>query len=109
MLNELPTTTKPKRAEHPLTLSQIRLLVLLMLNVQIERLALQENLQIAIILQNRMRSRLIKHTLQCSSSGLDEIGIESANGLLLWWRRYHDAGIIAVEGIVQPEEITITS
>lgn len=98
MLNELATSTNgnTQRTKHALALTQVRLTILFILHVQSKGLALQEYLEICIMLENRMRCNLINHTLQCSSSGFYKVGIETANGLFLWWRGDDDSGVVVV-------------
>lgn len=98
MFNELATSTdgNTQRTEHALALAQIRLAIFLVLHVYSKGLALQEDLKISIMLKNRVRSNLIDHPLQGSSSGFDKVGIKPANCLFLWWRGNDNTGVVVV-------------
>lgn len=110
MFHKLVTATNrnTKGTKHALALTKIRLPVLLILDINIESLAFEEDLQITIVLENWVTSNLIQHPLQSSPSGLDKISIESTHGLLLWGRRNNYAGVVIVHGVVEPKEITVS-
>lgn len=98
MLNELATSANgnTQGTKHALTLAQIRLAILFILHIHSKRLALQEYLEIRIMLKNGMRRNLVDHALQGSSSRFYKVGIETANGLFLWWWGNYDTGIVVV-------------
>jgi hypothetical protein len=77
------------------------------LDIDIERLALQKQLQIPVQLQCGVRRDLVEHLLERGPSRLDKIALKPAHGLLLGRRRHHHAGVVAVQGIVQPEKVAI--
>lgn len=99
MLYKFPTSTNidPERAQHALVLTQVWFTILLILYVNVECFALQEYLEVGIMLKHGVRSGLVKHALKRRSSRLDKVRIESANCLLLWGRWYNDTRIITVE------------
>ncbi len=94
-------------AQHPLTLTQIRFLPLLVLNVNIERFAFEEEFQIAVVLEGRMGSRFVKHLLQRSPARFDEVALESADGLLIGRRRNNHAGVVGMQGVIQPKKVAV--
>lgn len=98
MFNELATSTNgnTQGTKHAFTLTQIRLTILFILHVHPKRLALQEYLKIRIMLKNGMRRNLVDHALQSSSSRFYKVGIETANGLFLWWWGNDDTGVVVV-------------
>lgn len=98
-----------KRAEHALALTQVGLPILLVLDIHIESFTLKEDLQVGVVLENRVASNLVQHSFQGSSPGLDEIGIESTHGLLLRWGGDNHTGVAVVQGIIKPEEITVSA
>jgi len=73
-----------------------------MLDIDVETLALEEELQIGIMLQHRMRRNLVQHPLQRLPPALDEIAFEATDGLFLGRRGHDDAGAVSVEGVVEP-------
>ena len=103
------TNGNTKGAQHSLALANIRLSVFLILNINVESFTFQEDFQIAIMLQNRMTSNLVKHSFQSSSPRFYEVGIEPANCLLLRWRRNNHSWVAAVQRVVEPEEITVST
>lgn len=100
VLDELSATTRQHRPKHALALAKAGVLALLVLDIDIEGVALEEQLEITVVLQNWMRRRLVEHALQCRTSRFDEIGIESTYRLLLRRRGDDDSGIVAVQLIV---------
>lgn len=109
MLDELSSGAhgETKGTQHAFVFLQQGIFPLLVLDVDIERLTLKEQLQIAIVLQNRMRGALVEHALQCLPSRLDKVRIETAHGLLLRRWRDDDARTVVMELIVQPKEIAV--
>lgn len=61
MFNELAAASTKHGPEHALALAQTGVLALFVLDVDIERLAFKEKLQITVVLQDRMCSRLVEH------------------------------------------------
>lgn len=59
VLNELSTTSREHGTEHTLALTQAGIFPLLILDVDIEGFTLKEQLQVAVMLQDRMRSNLV--------------------------------------------------
>jgi hypothetical protein len=96
-----------KRAKHALALAQTRLFPLLVLDINVERLTLEKELQVGIMLQRRVRGRLVEHFLESRASRLNEIALEATDGLLLWRRRHHDTRIVGVQRSIQPQKIAI--
>lgn len=80
-----------------------------MLDVDIERFALEEELEVTIMLKYGMCGCLVQHALKSSPSRLDKVGIKAANGLFLWGRGDYDARIIIVQLAVEPEKVTIAA
>jgi hypothetical protein len=111
MFHKLGSSTNgnTKGAQHSLALANIGLSIFLILNINVESFTFQEDFQIAIMLKNRMAGNLVKHSFQSSSPRLYEVGIEPANRLLLWRRRNNHPGVTAVQGVVEPEEITVST
>jgi hypothetical protein len=103
------TNGNTKGTQHSLALANIGLSIFLILNINVESFTFQEDFQIAIMLKNRMAGNLVKHSFQSSSPRLYEVGIEPANRLLLWRRRNNHPGVTAVQGVVEPEEITVST
>jgi hypothetical protein len=103
------TNRDTEGAQHSLAWANIGLSVSLILNIDVESFTFQENFQIAIMLKNRMAGNLVKHSFQSSSPRLYEVGIEPANRLLLWRRRNNHSRVAAVQGVVEPEEITVST
>lgn len=104
------STTNSDYAEHTtLALAKIWSLSLLVLDVDIERFALEEKLEVAIMLKDWMCGSLIQHTLQSSTSRFDEVGVEATHGLLLWRWRDNNTGVVAMQLVVQPEEVSVTA
>jgi len=80
-----------------------------MLYIYAEGIAFKKELEVAVVLQNRVSCRLAEHALEGGSTGLYEIG-SKASYCLFFGRRWHDnPGIITVELVVEPEEVTIAS
>jgi hypothetical protein len=98
MLNELATSANgnTQGTKHALTLTQIRLAILFILHINSKCLALQEYLEVCIMLKNGMRRNLVDHALQGSPSGFYKVGIKTANGLFLWWWGNDDTGVVVV-------------
>lgn len=84
-------------------------LALFVPDVDVESLTLEEELQVAIVLQDRMSGGLVEHSLQCSSSRLDKVRIESTDDLLVRWRWHDDTRVVAVQLVVEPEEVTVAA
>lgn len=99
MLHEFPTPTDvdAKRAQHALVLTEIRLAILFIFDINIERFAFEEYLEVGIVLQYWVCGSLIEHPLQRRPSRLYKIRIESADGLLLRRRGNNNTGVIAVQ------------
>jgi hypothetical protein len=104
MLDEFSASTHAdsKRAKHTLALTKIWLSILLVLDVHVESLTLKEDFEVAIMLEYRMSGNLVEHALQGSSSRLHEVGIKSAHRLLLGRRRHNHAGVVTVQGVIEP-------
>lgn len=109
MLDKFARATAKHRAEHALVLSQAGVLAFLILDVHVESLALEEQLQIAIMLQHRVGSRLVEHALQSSTARLDKIGVEATDGLFFWGWRDNDTGVVVVQLVVEPEEVAVAA
>lgn len=82
-------------AQHALALAEIWLSVLFVLDVHIKSFTFEEDLQVGIVLENRVTGDLVQHPLQCSSSRLDKVRIKSPNSLFLW-RWCHDNSWVVV-------------
>lgn len=102
MLYKLAASTDrdAEATEHTLALSKIGLPVLLILNVHVKGFTLKEDLQVTVMLENRMSCNLVQHALECCSSRLDKVCVKAAHGLFLGWRSNDHAGIVVVQGIV---------
>lgn len=87
----------------------VRVFALALLHVHVEGVALEEQLQVAVVLQDRVRRRLGQHLLQRHAPRLDEVGVEAADRLFLRRRRHHGARVVAVQLVVEPEEVTIAA
>jgi len=97
VLNELSSTsTYSDGGEHAFAFSQARILTFFLLNVHAERLAFEEQLKITIMLQDRVGSGLVQHALESLPSGLDKLGVEAANSLLLRWRRDDNTRVVTM-------------
>ena len=109
MLDKFTTSTdiNAKGAEHALVLTEVRLSVLLVLDIEVESLAFQEDFEVPVLLENGMRRDLVQHALQRCSSRLDEIGIETTNGLLLRGRRHNHTGVAVMHRVIQPKKVAV--
>lgn len=103
------TDGNTKGAQHSLAWANIGLSVFLILNINGESFTFQEDFQIAIMLKNRMAGNLVKHSFQSSSPRFYKVGIEPANCLLLGRGRNNHSRVAAVQGVVEPEEITVST
>ena len=79
----------------------------LVLDVDVEGLAFQERLQVAIMLQHGVGGGLVDHALERHAPALDEIGVEAVERLFLGRRRDRDARMVVVQTLVQPEEVAV--
>jgi len=61
------------------------------------------------MLQNGVGGNLVEHALQRRASRLNKVGLEAADGLLLWRRWNDDAGVVAVQLRVEPEEVAVAA
>lgn len=102
MLNKLAASTNrdTEATKHALALSKIRLPVLLILNVHVKGFTFKKDLQVAVMLENRVGSNLVQHAFERCSSRLDEICIEPPHGLLLGRRSNDHTGVVVVKGVV---------
>lgn len=98
MLDELSTTTdvNAKGTEHALVLAKIGFPVFLVFHVHVKGLALEENLKIAIMLENRVCRDFVQHPLKSSPPRLDEVRIETAHRLLLRRRGDNNTGVVVM-------------
>ena len=64
-----------------------RVLAIAVLDVNVEGLALEEGLQVGVVLKDRVIRSLADLSFQSHTARLDEVGIEATNSLLLrrWW------------------------
>lgn len=109
MLNELSPTARQNAAKHALAFAEAGVFTLLVLDIDTESIALKEELQVTVMLQDRVCGNLVDHALQGSASRLDKIGIEATDGLLLWRRGDNDAWVVLVQRLVQPKEIAVAA
>jgi hypothetical protein len=79
------------------------------LDIHAKTFTLKEQLQVRIPLQRRVMRHLVHHLLQRRAPALDKTAVEPAYGLLLRRRRHHDARVVAVQRVVQPEKVTVAS
>jgi hypothetical protein len=63
VLDKLSGPSRQHATKHALALTQARLLALPILDVDVEGIAFQEELEVAVVLQDRMRSDLVQHAL----------------------------------------------
>jgi len=97
VFNEFTTAAREHRAEHAFAFAYAGVFALLVLNVHVEGFAFEEQLQVTVVLQHWMRSRLVEHTLQSGASRLNKIGFEAPNGLFLRRWRDNDSGVVVVQ------------
>lgn len=109
MFHKFTAAAREHVAKHAFALPDARVLALLVLDVDIESVALKKQLQVTVVLQNGVRGRLVEHALQGSASRLNEVGLEAAHSLLLWRRRDDDAGVVVVQLGVEPEEVAVAA
>jgi hypothetical protein len=109
MLDELAAVTGEHTAKHALVLGETDVFALLVLDVDVEGLALEEELEIAVVLQDGVCGGAVQHALEGSAPRLDEIGLEAADGLLLGRRGDDDARAVVVQLRVQPEEVAVAA
>lgn len=111
VLDELPGAAhrQAEGTQHAFVFLEQGIFPFLVLDVDIESLALKEQFQIAIVLQDGVRSAFVEHALQCLPPRLNEVGIETTYGLLFRRRRDDDARIVIMELVVQPEEIAVAA
>lgn len=102
MLYKLAASTNrdAEATEHTLALSKIGLPVLLILDIHVKGFTFKEDLQVTVMLENRMSCNLVQHALKCCSSRLDKVCIKTAHGLFLGWRSNDHARVVVVQGIV---------
>lgn len=79
-----------------------------MLDVYVESFAFKEDFEVAVVLKDRVRGGLLEHSFQGGAAGFHEVAVEAADGLLVWRWRDYDARVTIVEGVVQPEEVTVS-
>jgi hypothetical protein len=77
-----------------------RVLAIAVLDVNVEALALEECLQVGVVLKDRVVCGLADLSFQSHTTRLDEVGVEATNGLLLWWRRDYDTRVVGVKLLV---------
>lgn len=109
MLDKLGAAANRQHATKHATLcfGQTNVFALLVLDVDVERVAFQEQLQVGIVLQDGVGRGLVQHALQGSSSRLDKVLVEAADGLLLWGWRHHNSRVVVVQLVVQPKEVAV--
>lgn len=90
------TDIDPKRAQHPLTLAEIRFFPFLVLDINVESFAFKKQLQVCIVLQGRVACNLVEHLFQSLAARLDKIALEPANCLFVWRWRNHKARVVGV-------------
>lgn len=102
MLNELATASDrdTDSAKHAFTLAQPGILALFVLDIDVESLALQEYLQVSVVLQYGMRGDFVEHALKRLPTGFHKVRIKTSNSLLLGRRRYNDTGVVVVELVI---------
>ena len=102
VLDKLAASTNrdTEATKHALVLSKIRLPVLLILNVHVKGFAFKEDLQVTVMLENRVGSNLVQHAFECCSSRLDEVCIKPPYSLLLGRRSNDHTGVVVVQGVV---------
>ena len=95
-------------AQHALVgLVEQRIPVLFVLDVDVEGFALEEDLEVGVVVEDGVGGDLVQHALEGLSPRLDELGVEAADGLLLGGRGDDDAGVVGVHGGVEPEEVSV--
>lgn len=89
MFDKLGSTTNAdvQAAEHAFAFrGHIRVFLVPLLDIDIEAFALEEELEVRVVLQDQMIGGPSKHSLQRKSTTFYEILLEAANSLLVWWR-----------------------
>jgi hypothetical protein len=109
VFHEFTATAAEHGAKHALAFAHAGILALLVLDVDIEGIAFEKYLQVAVVLQYGMCCRFVEHALKGGPPGLDKVGFEATHGLLLWWRWDDDTRIVVVELGIQPEEIAVAA
>jgi hypothetical protein len=59
------------------------------------------------VLQGRVPSSLVQHPLQRRPTTLDKVAVEAADGLLLRRRRDDEPGIVSMQRVVEPQEVSV--
>jgi hypothetical protein len=68
MLDKLATATRQHATKHALALAQANIFAFLVLDINIESIALEEELQVAVVLKNGMRGYPVEHAFQGGTS-----------------------------------------
>ena len=73
-----------------------------MLDVDVEALAFEKGFKVAVVLEYWVGGDFVHHTFEGHSSRVDEVNVESANGLFFRWWRDDNAGAVVVHALVEP-------
>ena len=86
-----------------------RLAVLAVLDVHVEGVGFEEDFEVAVVLEDGVRGGFVQHSFQGGAARFDEVGVEAADGLFFGGRGDDHAGVAAVEGFVEPEEVAVAA
>lgn len=78
-----------------------------MLHLEREIVALQEQLQVRVILEQRVVGDLLDAAVERDAPVLNEGVLEAAEWRLLRHGRYNDAGVVERQCLVEPEEVGV--
>ena len=95
--------------EHAAFLAEVGFAVLFVLDVDGEGFALEEDLEVGVVVQDGVGGDLVEHALEGLAAGLDEVGVEASDGLFFGGRGDHDARVVGVQGGVEPEEVAVAA
>jgi len=60
------------------------------------------------VMEDRMCGDFVQHSLQSLTARLDKFCLKPANGLLLWrWWDYY-TGVVVVQRVVKPQEVSVS-
>ena len=77
-----------------------RVLAIAVLDVNVEGLALEEGLQVGVVLKDRVICGLADLSFQSHTARLDEVGVEPTNSLLLRRRWDYNTRVVGVQLLV---------